>query len=150
MLTKHPDVRVYTISIWTDPDAAFSAVNFDTYENSVEQVEQANTFSKEQYDHLIAEGEYEEAKLFLPGTGRNCNPADFAFRELAGMKHSSFDPLWEERTKGRCWNRLEPALLEAGELALSELADFNLHRDAELSVNSRYDWYDHTWRLKSL
>jgi hypothetical protein len=55
---------IYTVSIWTDPNAGVSAVSFDTRANSDAEVEQANAWSKTHYDRMMEEGETEEAKLF--------------------------------------------------------------------------------------
>ena len=77
------------------------------------------------------------------------NPAGFAFPMFAKREHASFDRSWETKSKGRCWNRLEPALLLVGNLARERFTDLRLHALAELSVNSRRDWYDQTWPLKS-
>lgn len=149
MMEKHPDVVIYTINIWTDPGAAVSAVNFDTFENSVAKVKSANAFSKKYYDEYMAKGDEEMAKLFfpIPPEGRNSNPADFAFRVFVEIEHKAFSPLWEEKSKGKCWDILEPALLKVGEMAKTSFADLPLHPKVELSVNSRRDWYDTTWPI---
>ena len=140
---------IYTVSIWTDPNAGRSAVSFDTRANSNAKVEQSNAWSKTQYDRLMEEGETEEAELFLPNEGRNTNPADFAFRNLVECAHSAFPDDWEETSEGRCWNELEPLLLALGKAMSSELGPLGVERDAEIGVNSRRDWYDKCWRIRS-
>ena len=72
--------KIYTASIWTDPNAAASSISFDSEENSVDKVEKSNVWFKEKYDKFIAKGKLEEAELYLPETGRNTNPADFELR----------------------------------------------------------------------
>jgi hypothetical protein len=131
------------VSIWTDPDAAVSAVSVETLEHSLVRVEEANRYDDRWREYLLERGNTEMAALFGVAT-RNCNPADFAFRDIATLDHASFDRLWEELSAGDCWNVLEPALREvAGETAAS-FSGFALHTDAVLGVNSRRDWFDHT------
>jgi hypothetical protein len=146
--TKHPDIEVYSINIWTNPNAAISAVNVDTFQNSSTVVEQYNQWAKVQHDHWVAKGDLEVAKSFLPIQGRNYSVADFALTELEIIEHRAFDSNWESISQGRCWELLEPALLKAGELAKEIFANLRLHPEAELSVNSRRDWYDHTWSFR--
>lgn len=148
MNSEHEGTEIYTINIWTDPNAARSAVNIDSFANSVAKVEQQNAWSKKHYDRLIAKGEFEEARLFQPTGGRLCNPADFAFREIATIKNVSFDESWEEESAGKCWDALEPALLRLGQVARQVFSALKLHPEAELSVNSRRDWYDHSWSMR--
>jgi hypothetical protein len=146
MLGDHADAMVYTVSIWTDPDAAVSAISFDTIENSLEKIRQANEWTKKHYDRLMSEGEVDEAQLFLPQQeGRNCNPADFAFRNLAKLTHASFKRGWEQAKKEKCWNVLEPALLKVANLAHKEFSELRLRPDAQLGINSRRAWYDRHW-----
>jgi len=146
MLGDHADAMVYTVSMWTDPDAAVSALSFDTIENSLEKIRQANEWAKKHYDRLMSEGEVDEAQLFLPQQGgRNCNPADFAFRNLGKLTHASFKRGWEQASKEKCWNLLEPALLKVADLARKEFSELRLHADAQLGINSRRDWYDRHW-----
>lgn len=149
MMSEHPDVVLYTASIWTDPDAAMSCVSFDTREHSDEQVRRDNEWSVEHYDRLMAEGECEEAELFLPNEGRNCNPADFQFRNIASIPHVSFERHWESAAGAECWDQLEPALNKVAERAMSELSTLRLHRDAILGINSRRDWFDQHWPMSS-
>ena len=118
MLDIHADAMIYTISVWTDPDAAISAVSFDTIENSQEKIRQANEWAKKHYDRLMAEREFDEAQLFLPQhEARNCNPADFAFRNVAKITHASFKRGWEQARKEKCWNLLESALRKVADVA---------------------------------
>lgn len=142
---EHPGLPIYTIAIWTDPDAAVSAVNFDTYANSVARVAAQNQWSKVHYDRLIRQGDADQAKLFLPSRGWLYNPADFALSQFRVTKHSSFDPHWEEDSRGQCWDLLEPALSHVGEAAMDLFRDILLHPDAELGVNGRSDWYALSW-----
>jgi hypothetical protein len=147
MMDRHSEIPIYTISIWTDPDAASSAVSFDTRENSQAKVDAANAWSKKHFDRLMFQGEPEEAQLFLPNEGRNCNPADFAFRSVVTARHGSFDEGWEELAGDECWELLEPAFLAVADSAREMFADLCLEPDAELGVNSRRDWYDQRWPL---
>lgn len=147
MMDRHSEISIFTINIWTDPDAALSAVSFDTRENSHAKINAANAWSKKHYDRLMSEGEMEEAQLFLPNEGRNSNPADFAFRSIVTAKHDSFDEGWEEMAHEGCWNLLEPAILEVAESARKLFVDLRLDPHAELGVNSRRDWYDRRWLL---
>lgn len=75
---------VYTVSIWTDPDAAASAVCIDTEVNSQRFVAGVNEYNRVKREQFLADGDEKMAKLFGVAT-RNCSPADFAFRDR-GMR----------------------------------------------------------------
>ncbi len=151
LLSQHPDMVVYTINIWTDPDATISAVNLDTFENSALKVSVINKFLRKEHERLLSVGDDEIAHLFLPlpDEGRNYNPADFALREFVTVENKSFDYNWEGKSKAKCWDVLEPALKRVGEAAMLAFSDLPLHPKAELSVNSRRDWYDQRWQVRS-
>lgn len=68
--TAHPDAVVYTVSIWTDPDAARSAVSFDTAEHSAEAVARSDAWSAKHRERLIAAGRHVEAELYRPRIAR--------------------------------------------------------------------------------
>src|SRR5580698_2430212 len=65
--------EVYTVSVWTDLNAAKSAVCFDTLANSIQQVRKSNKWTKNHYDQYTADGDHESAALFQPNQGRNRN-----------------------------------------------------------------------------
>lgn len=130
-LEQHPDVQIYTISIWTDPDAAISAVSFDTLE---------------QAQLTLARGDTELAPFLMGHAG---NPADFAFTNFTMIEHSSFKSRWEELSDGSCWTLLDLALQAVAQVALQEFRDLPLHPEAELAINSQQDWYHHTWSFPS-
>lgn len=143
-----PDAPVtYTISIWTDPDAAASAVSLDTFENSQAFVSDQNAWNAQMREDLLSRGDSEMAALFETQPERNCSPADFAYREFAEYAHQSFAPGWEESTEGACWDLLEPGLLRVAQEAAQALKSLRLHPAAILAVNSRQDWFDHTIEL---
>jgi hypothetical protein len=114
--TEHPKFEIYTVSIWTDPNAAASSINFESKANSGKVVERSNKFDKEQYEELIAEGDLETAELFQRETWmiRNCNPADFELKDFEEILHPDSPINWEYEKGGRCWPRLKPALTEIG------------------------------------
>ncbi|MBI1852780.1 MAG: hypothetical protein HYR85_20760 [Planctomycetes bacterium] len=151
LITESPDTEVYTVSIWTDPNSAVSTVSFDTQENSVEHVRQSNEWNKKYYDEYMAEGDTEQAALFLPVEGRNENPADFRFREIATVKHRSFAPEnapmqiagGDSPVDSAIWPALEPLLQVVQERARSLFRDLRLHAEARLAINSPEAWYDH-------
>ena len=147
-LNDQAGVMVFTVSVWTDPGAAASAVSFDTYENSVRKVSAGNEWAETKRQFWLDRGDPEMAALFEPRSGRNGNPADFAFASFAEIEHRSFVSHWEETTDGACWDVLEPALLIVLQAALRELDGLPLHADAELGVNSRVDWYAVTRRFR--
>ena len=140
---------IFTVSIWTDPNAAASAVSIDTRENSDCQVREVNEYNQRQHDRLVQEGDFEMAAHFEDRATRNCNPADFAFREIASCRHDCFPENWEDKSVGACWDQLEPALATVAAWACSEFQQLDLEPEAELAVNSRRDWYDNTWRLRA-
>jgi hypothetical protein len=142
-----PSFKIYTTSIWTDPNAAVSSINFDSKNNSLKKVEKSNEWSKKYYDQYLADGDLEQAELFKPNEGmRICNPADFELRDFEEISHDSFLQNWESDTDGECWKELEPALIEIGNYAFIKHKNLNLEEGFELSVNSERDWYDKTWR----
>jgi hypothetical protein len=148
---RDPSAVVYTISIWTDPNAAVSAVSFDTADNSAMKVGKAEAWASQHHARHLAAGDHARAQLFAPRpTARNGNPADFAFRNVAEVEHHSFERGWETATGGACWDVLEPALLKVRDRALAVYAALQLHGDAQLGVNSRRDWFDRVVGLGSL
>jgi hypothetical protein len=74
--TENKHFEIYSLNIWTDPNAAASSISFDTKKNSEKKVTEANEWSKKYSDRHNANGDLEQAKLFEPIT-RNCNPAEF-------------------------------------------------------------------------
>ena len=146
---QHPGLVIYSVSIWTDPNAARSAVSVDTEEHSADQVRRSEAWARKHYDRLMAEGDEAGAQRFAPKPGaRNDNPANFRLRELAMLEHRAFQPGWEMETQGGCWRELEPALLETQQRALTVFASLPCHPRAELAVNSPRDWYDHPVELR--
>lgn len=141
----HKDYKIYSVNIWTDPNAAVSAINFDSKENSDEAIKSANEFNKKYFDHYMQEGETEQAEFFRETITRNCNPADFELSQFALAENESFDKDWEENSEGECWDALESALKEFALIAIKKLKALNLHSEFELSVNGRDDWYMFTW-----
>jgi len=145
---NYPKFKVYSISIWTDPNAAVSAINFDTKTNSKKVVQKLNKFFKKRYDESIKEGDLEMAELYKPSTNRNCNPANFKLRNFEKVIHLSIPRHWESETEGKCWKQLKPALNKVGIYAFKKSLSLSLDDDFELRVNSDKDWYDKKWTLK--
>jgi hypothetical protein len=114
--------RIFVISIWTDPDAAASAVCFETRSHS---------------DKFTG----------VPGTV-NDSPADFEYRDIAECEHASFPQLWEEHSSGVCWDELEPALEMAADIAAGIFRSLPLEENITLAINSRRDWFDKRWTLR--
>ena len=133
--------KIYTIGIWTDPDAAASAVNIDTRASSERTVAGHNRYLLQCRAEYLAAGETEMAALFAPVAGRQVNPADFQYPLFAETAHQSFRPLWAERSRERCWQPLSQALNRAAQYALIRFAGLDLEADAVLGVNSREDWF---------
>jgi hypothetical protein len=145
--TENKDFEIYSLSIWTDPSASASSISFESKKHSDLKVAKSNDWNKKYYEMYTAEGNFEQAKLFEPIT-RNCNPADFELRDFEELSNSSIPDNWEEKTKGACWDILEPALKEIGDYTLDIIRNETLHSDFEISVNGRQDWYEFTWTLK--
>lgn len=145
--SEKPGFKIYTASIWTDPDAAASSINFDSKENSQNKVKKSNEWNKKYYDQYIIEGDLAQAELFKPNEGtRVCNPADFELRDFEEAIHESFPEHWERETDGKCWKELEPALIKIGEIYFHKIKILNVEEGFELSINSERDWYDKTWQ----
>jgi len=141
------DFKIYTASIWTDPNAAVSSISFDSKENSLNKVKKSNEWSKKYYDQYIEEGDIGQAELFKPIEGtRVCNPADFELRDFEEIAHKSFPANWETDTNGNCWKDLEPALTQIGEIYFLKIKNLNIEEGFELSTNGEQDWYDKTWQ----
>jgi hypothetical protein len=148
----HPQLVVYTVSIWTDPDAAASAVSIDTVEHSTACLADAAAYDARYYAKYLADGDLEQARLFAlrtPGErGRATNPADFALRNLATIDHRAFPEDWGAESEGAWWDVLESALAQVLARALARFAAVPLHADAELGVNGRDDWYQSAQPLR--
>lgn len=84
---ENPDFEIYTVSIWTDANAAASAVNFDSKYNSDVKCQKSNEFNEKQKTYWTDKGDFDMAKLFQPQIGRNCNPADFHLRDFLTIKN---------------------------------------------------------------
>ncbi len=89
------------------------------------------------------------ADLFRPVSGRNQNPADFQFAEIAVVHHRSFSPenqprniAGDEPVTSKIWPQLEQLLLVVRERAIHSYSDVGLHPDAEIAVSSSRAWYD--------
>jgi hypothetical protein len=148
LLIEKPSYEIYTMSICTDPDSATSSINVDSKFNSDNKVKQLNENNKKYYAYHIAEGEFEQAKMFENSILRNCNPADFELRDYYEINNSSIPDGWEMKTKGSCWDKLEPALKEIGDYAFNKIKILKTHPYFELSVNGRLDWYELVWRTQ--
>lgn len=146
---EKPEYVIYTVSIWTDPNAGTSSINFDSKQNSIHEVQQSNAFDKEEYEELIEEGDLEGAELFKPETWiqRNCNPANFELRDFEEVTHADFPINWEYQKGGKCWSQLQPALIEIGNYAFNKIQEMQMDPDFELAINSKKDWYDKIWKL---
>ena len=127
-----PDAVVFTVNVWTDPNAAASAVSFDTREHS---------------NRMIAFRNRRQGKTVYQG--RIQNPADFAYSNISECIHGSIPIGWVEASEGGCWDILEPILLEVRDMTQREFFDLPRDEAAELSVNSRRDWYDHPCHIGS-
>ena len=148
LVSEHPDFTVYTVSIWTDPNSAVSAINFDTIENSRAVSEKLSLWAQTRRDQALAIGDSESAELFKSfDMPRNYNSADFILREFLTTRHQSFEHNWETNSDEKCWAELEPALYKVGTFAKMLLKDLKLHPEAELGVNSHLDWFDASWKL---
>jgi len=147
---ENPDFEIYTIGIWTDANAAASAVNFDSKRNSDEKCQRSNEFNKKQNEYWITQGDCKMAELFQQQLHRNCNPADFELRNFLTITNRSVPRHWEEKTDGAYWAELEPALKEVGEYAFQTMGKVKMHADIEVGVNGKLDWYQFTWTNKSI
>jgi len=134
--------RVYSVSIWTDPDAAASSVSIDTRSHSADHLATLTSWAHGQVAKQPGmDRDLTEALLKLPD--RNINPADFALADLVVRKHTSFPAHWASNSEGACWDVLGPALERVAQEAVQLFAELPLDLEAELGVNSAHDWYDH-------
>ena len=145
-MNSNREFKIFTASVWTDPNAAASAISFDSEENSIIKVKKSDEFLKKHYDRLMAQEKFEEAQSFLPEKRRNTNSADFELRDLVEISNLSFPMNWEEESDGDCWIELTPLLLEIGNFAFEKLQKLNLHDEFELAVNGPEDWYEYVFK----
>jgi hypothetical protein len=148
--TEKPDFLIFTVSIWTEANAAISSVCIDSEVNSKMKVEKGNERNKEYYERFIQEGDLEQAELFKPVETRNYNPADFELRDYVEMPNKSFQINWEETSRGKCWKLLERELIKIGREAFDKFRKCKIHDNFELSVNGRNDWCEFTWNDSKL
>jgi len=142
MRRDHPNVVIYSVAIWTDPNAAVSAVSVDTKENSDVRLARLTAWAHARQADALAAGDLELAVRLGNLPPRNCNPAEFVIRELASAKHRSFPRGWEDASGGDCWQELGRALRAVRAKAMEMFRSFPLHPDAELATNGASDWYD--------
>jgi hypothetical protein len=140
LLREHPRTRIYTISIWTDPEARKSAIAIDTKVHSDARSKShiaLRVRDAQRYPELYSPPAVEELKI-----QRVCNPADYKFPRMATRCH-----YWH---KGPFrWGLLRSALRRAQTYAIQRAASLRIHEDARISINSSLDWYDHELRLSS-
>jgi hypothetical protein len=142
MRRDYPTLVIYSVSIWTDPNAAASAVSVDTKENSNAKLSTLTAWAYARQAEALAAGDPELAVLLGTLPPRNRNPADFVLREVTSAEHHSFPAHWNDASRGDCWRELGPALQMVRANALTVFSILPLHTDAELAVNSASDWYD--------
>ncbi len=130
---KKIEFDTYTVSIWTDFNACLSAFSIDSEGNSINRVAILNKFYEE----------FNKPRYL----GRNYSPADFELRNFILITNQSFEENWEENSKGKCWEEVEPILKEIGEYAFDKIKQLPIHKDFELGVNGRSDWYEFSWKL---
>ena len=142
MRRDYPSLVIYSVGIWTDPNAAVSAVSVDTKENSDAKLATLTAWAYARQADALAAGDPEMAVLLGTLPPRNRNPADFMLREVASTEHRSFPPRWEDDSQGDCWEDLASALRTVRAEAVEVFSGLWLHTEAELAVNSASDWYD--------
>ena len=135
--------RVYSFSIWTDPDAAVSAISIDTRSHSAAQLSILGAFARSMDEKYAGTPHEQFTKPLLRLPEGNLNPAAFAYRNLAMADHASFPRHWATETDGRCWQLLGPALHDVAYDARAKIANLLLEPDAEVGVNTASDWYTH-------
>jgi hypothetical protein len=145
MAREHPDVVIYTISVWTDPDAQRSAVSFDTFDNSEAKCRAANTVRQQLRDRFVSEGNTRRASLVPAHMKRNDNPADFAFQKIVVIENTSLADAGSLDNRG--WEVLSSLLQQIKCWAARECRMLNLHPDAQLGISGRKTWYGSAVRI---
>ena len=134
LLRDHPRVQVYTVSIWTDPEARVSAVAIDTKAHSDRCVKRhiaSRIRDAKRYPELYAAPSQEELEMQRMGS-----PADFKFPRMATRCH-----YWHRGPFK--WSFLRPVLRRVQSYAIRQAVGLRIHEDARISINSSQDWYDH-------
>ena len=135
LYTEFPDEKVYQVSIWTDPQAQITAVNFETKEHAAEHMK--------------------NWPRFLKAKDYNGDPADFKHKEFLLGKHpeiESIDDLdYQFKTHRYAADaRISTSLRKVVKRILNLKILENLPREDELwvGINSPHDWYDHVIKVK--
>ncbi|GAA3758591.1 hypothetical protein GCM10022423_06380 [Flavobacterium ginsengiterrae] len=140
MKIENPGFIIYTASICTDRAAKVSAISFDNKDNSFQNVEKSNDYSRKYYEMYLSEGNFETADLFKPKeSDRFCNPADFELADFVEFNHNFVPSQWYS------------ILVRFGKLAFQKIAsELNVDQgNFELGINSTKDWYDKKWNMKN-
>ncbi len=151
---EQPGFVVYTVCIWTDPDAGVSSISFEDEEHSLLTVEESYQSRKQIYDthkdYLEQQFGQEYIQLLLSKGTRNDNAADFRLRDYIEITNASISNLlWQKlEDKEEGWRQLTPRLHEIAEYALEKIQSLPLHEDFELAVNGSKDWYEFTWKIR--
>ena len=152
MRNEQPDFEVFTASIWTDPNAKASSINFDDKAHSDQHLRQHHEWAQRHYQknkESIDRNGPEYVKLLLKKERRNRNPADFKLRDFVEIQNDSIKiDDWESEYEEQCWHELEPELKQIAKYTLQKIRVLKLHPQFELAVNGNRDWYQYKWKIK--
>lgn len=140
--------RVFQISLWTDPQAQITAINFETKEHAGEFVREWATFWREKGEPLHAEK--------IERRGYTNNPASFKYQqfrtvrhpELAGMQEIEF---YYAKNMRAALTYIKKNLLLVVQRLRDEdiLAPLPREETVWIGVNSARDWYDHVRKIEN-
>jgi len=133
---------VYQISIWTDVEAAFSAINFETKEHAQESVNQSVQW-------WLERGNVEEAQR-SSSEPYNGNPQDFKYKRFTEASHPALVAAigsieLMETIQRALETELAVRLLEVVEklIVSPEFEKLPKEPTVYIGVSSPDDWYDH-------
>lgn len=125
---EQPEFKVYTICIWTDPEAieddykAYSSIGFDNLENSLKLMEQRKEYwRKHNWDDI----DESETRIY--------NPADLYYTDYEVLEHMQIL---------NNWRILGPLLSKIGKYTIEKVKELriNIDNDMELTLNTKNDW----------
>ena len=124
---EQPEFEVYTICIWTDPEAfsddyqGYSSIGFDDLDNSLKLVDKHKEFCKKH------NWETDDSMT------RIYNPADLYFSDYEVSEH---------KRMVNNWRILGPLLSKIGKYTIEKIKELNIkvNTDMELTINTKSDW----------
>jgi len=138
LIEEHSEYEVYSCHIRVNPSTRKVVFSFDSKSNSDRIVEEANAWSKSNFDTYSEQGNDEHAAFFSP-VERNVEYGDFELKDFHAQRLDSIHPS-SSWTDARNWSELEDGLVESGQSAFFAMAQkLRLLPGFQMMLNSRED-----------